>query len=78
MMILNKAEVPGQEQTIALAQTILEKYKGRKIKNPPAELTLARGVMAMYGQMLFEELYGKYGSDSFPEYRPVDWCGIED
>lgn len=77
-MILSKESVPSRAQTIALAQEVIDKYKGQKLKTLPKELILARGIIAMYGQMLFEEQYGKYGSEIFPEFRPMDWSGMDD
>ena len=56
-------QVPGRSETIAIARKIIEKYQNIEVdpKAPPQELLLAKGTLAMYGEILLKKASAKYG-----------------
>ena len=73
-MQVSKENGPGRAQTIALARKIIQKYEGAELSELPEELLLAKGVMAMYGQMLREKSYNRYDVGKYKaRFDEIDW-----
>lgn len=51
MKLDNNIRIPSQSETLTLASLVIKKYQNQDIDadDPPVELLLAKGVLAMYG-----------------------------
>lgn len=59
----DKVRIPSQSETLTLANLVIKKYQNQEIdaNDPPIELLLAKGVLAMYGQIILKRAKQKYG-----------------
>ena len=59
----NNIRIPSQSETLTLASLVIKKYQNQDIDadDPPVELLLAKGVLAMYGQIILKRAKQKYG-----------------
>lgn len=61
-----KVRIPSKYETAKLARDIIKEYENTEIdiKNPPRELLLAKGALALYGEMEIDRLSSKYNLDN--------------
>ena len=58
----DKVRIPSQSETLTLANLVIKKYQNQEIdaNDPPIELLLAKGLLAMYGKMILKRAKTKY------------------